>query len=212
MSKTSYALIGIMITALLFMGAVRAYEFYERKAAQWEEERQAAQGTFSFQNIPVSLAPPQAEAMEEPEILPADVTSMSILPENAPAGFADKQELSSQPVLLTDSPLAAEEAVRQAKDTLRSIVQDYQNEPEIKAFNRELAKASHGQAVDLSALGEGDLRQLLQDNPQIQTVVSKHMQDPAFAQKAQQILSNPQFIESVRQLQQYGTPAGKKEK
>lgn len=207
MSKTSYLCIAIMITALLYMGAVRGYQFYAKKAAQWEEERQQQTAGFSFQNVPISLAAPQAEPMSAPRPLPADATSISILPESQPAP-AEPQVVAqpatpSQAVFLEDVPLPPEQTVQQATDTLRSIVQDYKNEPEIKAFNQELAQVTKGQAVDLSSLGKGDLRQILQDNPQIQAVVAKHMKDPAFAQKAQQILSNPQFVESVRQLQKH---------
>ena len=207
MSKTSRLLIVIMVTALLYMGAVRGYQFYQAKVAQWEEERQQqADAAFSFQDVPVSLAAPQAELVQAPVVLPADATSINILPENGvapePKPAADKAA-AAQAVFLEDAPLSAEEEVRQAKDTLRSIVQDYKNEPEIKSFNQELSQVTNGQAVDLSSLSKGDIRQLLKDNPQIQAVVSKHMQDPNFAKKVQQILSNPQFVQSVQQLQRH---------
>ncbi len=206
MSKISRLLIAIMVTALLYMGAVRGYQFYQNKVAQWEEERQnQASAAFSFQDVPVSLAAPQAEAVPAPVILPADVTSMNILPENgtAPAQYTAETTPQSLPavVFLEDVPLSAQDEIKQAKDTLRSIVQDYKNEPEIKSFNRELAQVTNGQAVDLSSLSTGDLHQVLQDNPQIQAVVSKHMKDPDFAKKVQQILSNPQFVQSVQRLQ-----------
>ena len=45
MSKTSYALIALMVAALLFMGAARGYP---------------------FQNVPVSLAAPRAEPVSAP--------------------------------------------------------------------------------------------------------------------------------------------------
>ena len=61
--------------------------------------------------------------------------------------------------------------------------------------------------MDLSSLGGGDLKQVLKDNPQIQSIISKHMQNPDCARKVQQIFSNPQFVQSVRQLQQAGMSA-----
>lgn len=207
MSKTSYGLIALMITALLFMSAVRGYQFYQKKVAQWEEERlNRPDAAFSFQQVPVALSAPQAEPVEYPQVLPADITSMAILPLNADNSAAGKAVslTTSQSVILEDAPLCEEQAVEQAQATLRSIVRDFKDEPEIKAFNRELATATKGQAVDLSALGGNDLGKILKDNPQIQAVVSKHMQDPNFAQKVQQILSNPQFVQSVRQLQKSG--------
>ena len=130
-----------------------------------------------------------------------------------PADGTDRPVQTTAEVFLEEVPLSAEKRVQQAKDTLRSIVQDYKDEPEIKAFNQELKQLTRGQAADLSALGNGNLQQLLKDNPQIQAVVSKHMQDPDFARKVQQILTNPQFVQSVRELQQQGTkiPTTKKQ-
>ncbi|WP_428074327.1 hypothetical protein [Candidatus Avelusimicrobium luingense] len=216
MSKTSYCLIAIMITALLFMGAVRGYQFYQKKVAQWEEERlNSPDAAFSFQRqTPVALSAPQAEPVSNPQILPADITSMAILPLNADESAAGKSVslTTSQSVVLEDAPLPETQAIEQAQETLRSIVRDFKDEPEIKAFNQDLAKATQGQAVDLSALGGGDLGKILKDNPQIQEVVSKHMQDPNFAQTVKQILSNPQFVESVQQLQKHSAGAAKNQK
>lgn len=185
MSKTSYTLIIIMLAALAYMGALRGYQLYERKTAQWEEERQAAQGPFSFQQVPISLAAPQAEPTARPVVF---------------------KEGANADIFLEDKPLPTELQTKQAQDTIVSILDDFKDEPSVQSFNKDLAQATQGQAVDLSALGGGDLAQVLRDNPQIQQVVSKHMQDPEFAQKVQQIFSNPQFVESVRHLQQQGAP------
>ena len=185
MSKTSYTLIIIMLAALAYMGALRGYQLYERKTAQWEEERQAAQGPFSFQQVPISLAAPQAEPTARPVVY---------------------KEGANADIFLDDKPLPTELQTKQAQDTIVSILDDFKDEPSVRSFNKDLAQATQGQAVDLSALGGGDLAQVLRDNPQIRQVVSKHMQDPEFAQKVQQIVSNPQFVESVRHLQQQGAP------
>lgn len=222
MSKTSYALIAVMITALLYMGAVRGYQFYQEKAAQWEEERQNSTDIFSFQNVPVSFAAPQAEAVSRPVPLPEQNSSISILSDNEitrtkiipeQVDGAGIPVNATGEVFLEDTPLPVEKQVQQAQDTLRSIVQDYKDEPEIKSFNQELKKVTKGQAIDLSSLGSGDLNQLLKDNPQVQAVVAKHMKNPEFARKVQQIFNNPQFVQSVRQLQQSGIkiPANQKQ-
>ena len=222
MSKTSYALIAVMITALLYMGAVRGYQFYQDKAAQWEEERQNSTDIFSFQNVPVSFAAPQAEAVSRPVPLPEQNSSISILSDNEitrtkiipeQVDGAGIPVNATGEVFLEDTPLPVEKQVQQAQDTLRSIVQDYKDEPEIKSFNQELKKVTKGQAIDLSSLGSGDLNQLLKGNPQVQAVVAKHMKNPEFARKVQQIFNNPQFVQSVRQLQQSGIkiPANQKQ-
>lgn len=191
MSKTSYTLIFIMLAALAYMGALRGYQLYERKTAQWEEERQNSQGAFTFQQVPLSLAAPVAEAVSQPRVF---------------------KEGATADVFLEDQPLPTDLETKQAQDTITSILDDFKNEPSIRSFNEDLAKATHGEAVDLSALGGGDLAQVLRDNPQIGQVVTKHMQDPEFAKKIQQIFSNPQFVESVRHLQQQGLPAVQQKK
>lgn len=183
MSKLSYILIAIMAAALIFMGAVRGYQLYQRKAAQWEEERVREQGAFSFQNVPVSLAAPKADPM------------------SLPVRF---NPAASQDVFLEDAPLAPEQEVRQAQDTIASILEDYKDDERLRAFNQDLSAASSGKAVDLSALSGGDLKQVLLDNPEIAAVVGKHMQNPDFAKTVQQILTNPQFVKSVQDLQRAG--------
>ena len=191
MSKTSYALIFIMLAALAYMGALRGYQLYERKTAQWEEERQAEQGPFSFQQVPLSLAAPRAEPVSQPVVF---------------------KEGANAAVFLEDQPLAAPLQTKQAQDTIASILDDFKKEPAIRSFNEDLSRATRGQAVDLGSLGGGDLAQMLKDNPQVGQVVAKHMQDPEFADKVQQIFSNPQFVESVRRLQQLGAPAAPQKK
>ena len=187
MSKTSILLILIMAAALVYMGAVRGYELYQKKVAQWEEERAEQIDSFSFQNVPVSLAAPQAEPMARPVLFNPNT--------------AQEQE-----VFYEDAPLAPAEQTKQAQDTILSIVQDFNNQPEMQAFNKDLKQATQGSAPDLSALSGGDFAQVLKQNPEIAQVITKHMQNPEFAQTVQQIFSNPQFVESVRQLQRVQEP------
>jgi len=181
MSKRSYLCIAIMLAALLYMGAVRAHQWYARQKLEWENERQESVGAFSFQQVPVSLAAPQAEPMAEPVLFSTS---------------------AAQAVFLEDAPLPAEQQERQAQDTLTSIVRDYNEEPAVQSFNAELSQATRGEATDISALSGAGLEPLLEQYPQVKEIVAKHMKDPTFAQTVDQIFSNPQFIESVRQLQQ----------
>ncbi|MBR4592346.1 MAG: hypothetical protein IKO35_03975 [Elusimicrobiaceae bacterium] len=178
MSKTSYGLICIMLAALIYMGAVRIYQWYERKTVQWEEERLETEGAFSFQHVPVSLAAPQAEPMPGP-VLFSTATA----------------------IFLEDAPLSPAQEEKQAHETIQSILKDFEQEPPVAEFNRELASVTNGQATDISALSDANLAQLLEKDPQIKAVISKHMQNPQFAELIEQIFSNPQFVESVRRLQ-----------
>ncbi len=192
MSKLSYVFIGIIAAALIFMGAVRGYQLYERKTAEWEEQRRREEGAFSFQNVPLSLASPQAEPVSYPVLFDPS---------------------STKDVFLEDIPLAAEQEIQQARDTISSILEDYKTDVNLQSFNQDLAAATDGKAMDLRALSGGDLKQVLADNPEISAVVSKHLQNPDFAKTVQQILTNPQFVKSVQDLQQHeagGTAAAKK--
>lgn len=180
MSKTSYFLIAVIVTALLFMSAVRGYQFYAKQAAIRQAEHDSQTQPFYFQNVPLQLAPPQAEPVSKPVL------------------FSSRK----QEIFLEDVPLSPEQQTQQAKDTLESILADYKDDLNLRAFNAELKKVTQGEAADLMGLSSGDLGKIISKNPQISEVVSKHMQNPDFAKTIQQIFSNPQFIQSIQQLQQ----------
>ena len=179
MSKTSYALIGLMVAALLYMGAACLYEKWE----QYTQAQQAAELTdaepFSFQHVPLSMAAPQAEPVQTP------VKYQRILPE----------------IYLEDTPLSPEQKDQQAQDTLVSIVEDFKADPSIIEFNRDLQTATQGNMQNLADLSSKNLAQFTQQNPQIVQVVQKHMKNKDFAAKINEIFSNPQFQQSMRQLQ-----------
>ena len=179
MSKTSYALIALMVAALLFMGAARGYQFYQQKVAQWEQERQETEGAFTFQNVPVSLAAPRVEPVSPP-----------VLFQGTKADY-----------FIEEKPLTQEQAEKQAVDTIHSILADFADDEKLQAFNKELAAASKGEALDIAGLSGGNLAQVMQQNPEIAEVVGKHMQNPDFAKTVQQIFTNPQFVKSIEQLQ-----------
>jgi hypothetical protein len=179
MSKKSYALIFIMLAALIYMGAARGYQFYQQKVAEWEQERQSAEGAFSFQNVPVSLAAPRAEPMPAPVLFQG----------------------TKEDLFIEEKPLSKEEAEKQAVDTIHSILADFSDEEHLQKFNEELTAVSGGKALNISSLSGKNLGQLMQQNPEIAGVVSKHMQNPDFAKTVQQIFTNPQFLKSIEQLQ-----------
>lgn len=178
MSKTSYTLIAIMIIALIFMGAIRGYQVYQKKVAQWQEER-ANENAFTFQNVPLSLAAPQAE------------------PTPDPISF----ETIHKDVFLEEAPLSNEDQQIQAKQTIHSILNDYKDDPSLQEFNKELSQLNADGKVSFEQLSTADLSQIIKSNPEIRSIVSKHMQNPDFSKLVQQILTNPQFADSVKQLQ-----------
>lgn len=182
MSKVSYILIAVMLAALLYMGAVRGYQVYERKAAEKAAEEAANTGVFTFQNVPVTLAAPLPEPVSRPVVFDPSQTA----------------------IFLEDAPLSDERQKQQAQETIASILADYEQDPNIQKFNRDLAAATQGGVEDLGALGGVELVKILKENPQVGRVVQENMKNPAFAKTIEQIFTNPQFVESVKQLQGAG--------
>lgn len=180
MSKTSYTLIAVMIAALIFMGAVRLHEVYEHKREIAEEASRNDGDLFSFQHIPVSLAGPQTQLPQAPV-------------EYKPQGPV---------VYLEDTPLTPEQQQQQARDTIASILADFEQETALAGFNEEIQQASHGEIQGLEDLSTQNLNYLIQQNPQIKGVVVKHLKNPNFSKIIDEIFSNPQFQQSVQTLQQ----------
>ncbi len=187
MSKTSYALIGLMVAALLYMGAARLYEKWEQHVEAQNAAALVDGEPFSFQHIPVSMAAPQAEPMQDP------VQYQRVLPE----------------IYLEDPSLSKEQKDQQAQDTLSSIVDDFKADPAVAQFNKDLQTATQGDMQNLADLSSQNLAQFVQQNPQIMQVVQKHLNNKDFAAKINEIFSNPQFQQSVRQLQ--GNPQAPKQ-
>ena len=179
MSKTSYALIAVMVAALLYMGAVRLYEKWEQHVEAQNAAALVDGEPFSFQQIPVSLAAPQAEPVQTPV----------------------KYVTQYQAVYFEDEPLTEPQKTQQAQDTLASIVEDFKADPAVAQFNQDLQTATQGTMQNLADLSSQNLAQFVQQNPQIIQVVQKHLNNKDFAAKINEIFSNPQFQQSVRQLQ-----------
>jgi len=179
MSKTSYFLLALMAIALIYMGAVRLQEWRTAKQEMQEIADRNDGNPFTFQQVPVSLAAPEVELMQNP------VKYQRPFPE----------------VYLEDAPLTAQQQVEQAQETIVSIVEDFKDEPAIIEFNQDLQEASQGEVKDLADLSTQNLQQILQKNPEINRVVEKHMKDVDFAKILGEIFENPQFQQSVKELQ-----------
>jgi hypothetical protein len=175
MSKTSYALICIMMAALCYMGAVRAYQFYQSKV----EAQQEMYGNTSLSRL--------AEA---------DNTESVPTLWQAPA----------EDIFLEEKPLSQVKKEQQAKETIQSILNDYRMNPALRKFHADLEEATHGQVKRLDDLSGSNLANIMAEHPEIRSVVSKHMQSADFAAALQQIFSNPQFQQSVQDLQGKSIP------
>ena len=184
MSKKSYFLIAVMLAALIYMGAARGYQWYERKAAEKAALEATDGNAFTFQSVPVSLAAPMPE------------------PVSRPVAFDPAQTA----IFLETAPLAGDKQQQQAQETIESILADYQEDPQMKKFNEDLSETTQGKVENLGALGGAELIKILQENPQVGKVVQESMQNPEFAKTVEQIFTNPQFVESIKQLQ--GAAAG----
>lgn len=168
-----------MCTALCYMGAVRAYQFYEREKNEYMQRQLNDGDPFTFQKKPIALPSRQPERMS----LPVEYTP------------------PPQDIFLEDPPLSEEQQNKQAQDTISSIIDDFRNEPALRDFNAQLNAVSAGQMQTLDDLSDPNLAQIIKTNPEIQAVVSQHMQNPDFAKLINEIFSNPQFQQSVEQLQ-----------
>lgn len=179
MSKTSWFFIVLIVAALGYMGAVRWQEY--RAALQEAQEAAARQDgePFSFQQMPISLAAPQAQPLQDP------VLYRPQHPE----------------IYLEDTPLTEDQQRAQAHDTITSILADYKNEPALAQFKEEIQAATDGQVQGLEDLSSQNLAQIIQQNPQITGVVEKHLKNPDFAKLIDEVFQNPQFQQSVQTLQ-----------
>ncbi len=185
MSKTSYALIALIMAALVYMGAVRLHEAYLRNRQARQEASQQDGNPFTFQNIPVSLAAPQEEFSP------------------APVEYRPHEN----EVFLEDTPLSPLQQRKQAQDTIASIMADFQQETALAGFEQEIRQVSHGRVNGLADLSTQPLDPIMQTYPEISGVVSKHLKNPDFSKAIDEIFQNPQFQQSVKQLQQNSSSA-----
>ena len=134
---------------------------------------------FTFQQIPVSLAAPEVEWVQDP------VQYKRTYPE----------------IYLEDTPLSPEQQLQQAQETIASIVEDFKNDPAMEEFNKDLQAASNGEVKDLVDLSTQNLQQILQQNPEVSHIVEQHAKNVDFAKVLKEIFENPQFQQSVKELQ-----------
>ena len=187
MSKTSYFLLALITAALIYMGAVRWQQWRAEKREKQEIASQNDGTPFTFQQVPISLAAPEVELMKTPV----------------------KYQRSYPEIYLEDAPLAPQQQAEQAQKTIVSIVEDFKNEPAVAQFNQDLQKASSGEVKDLVDLSTQNLQELLTKNPEIGQVVQKHSADVNFAKVLKEIFENPQFQQSVKELQEKGAATQK---
>ena len=175
MSKTSKILLIVMLAALCYMGAVRAYQFYEAKV-EAQKQAQAAEPVFSHVTFAADEVRPKPTLWTPP----------------------------AQDVFIEEPPLTDELETQQAKETLESIFNDYKNDPALQQFNQDLKQATGGQIPDLEALSNQSINQIIMQNPQIGEVIKKNMSSADFQRVLNEIFSNPQFQQSVKQIQGEG--------
>lgn len=177
MSKTSYALIFIMLGALAFMGAFRGYQWYQHRVQIYNEQHPA----------PSLFAPESNE-----------------LPQQA---AAQRWQPAQEDIFLGDQPLSEVLQEQQAKETIESILNDYRMDPLFRKFNEDLERVTNGKVKSFSDLSTQSLTQILQDNPEIEELVRSNETKEDFMKVLQEIFSNPQYQKSVQRLQGGTIPA-----
>lgn len=171
MSKISYALIFIMLMALAYMGALRGYQWYQRRVALYNEQHPA----------PSLFAP-------EPDTLPKPVAVEAWKP-------------AKEDIFLEEKPLDDVLKEQQAKETIESILSDYRMNPAFRKFNEELERITEGKIKDFGELSTQSLTQIFQEHPQIAQIVRENETREDFMRVLQEVFSNPQYQKSVQQLQ-----------
>lgn len=178
MSKTSYFLIALMVAAVAFLAAMRGVQVYEKRVARVEESQRSI---LTFQNVPINFAPqPQEPARPQPMPGRGGIT---------------------RDVFLEDAPLTPQQGWQQAQETVESILADYQSNPALQAFNRDLRRSTGAEQVDLTLLSGPNLAATLAKYPQLQGIIAEHLKNPEFVKVTQEIFQNPQFVQSVSVLQ-----------
>ena len=178
MSKLSRFLIGVIITGLAFIAGIHLYRAYERYVQQTQSEE--ANATQTFHRVPVSYQP---------------------LPPQLPVYKRYPEQGLAQEVYLEDPVLPPEQEQEQARQTVKSILSDYQRHEKVLAFYADLQQAT-GKPIRLEDLSSENLVSLMLQYPQIQDVIIRHSQDPEFAAVMREVFTNPQFVQSVAVLQQ----------
>ena len=175
MSKLSRFLIGVIIAGLAFITSINLYRAYEKHVQETESDSFATQ---TFHQVPVSYAP------VEPDI----------------PVYKKYEEPGQKEIYLEDPTLDPEQAQQQARETVKSILEDYRQDPSLQAFYQDLQEST-GKNINLEDLSGENLGAILQQYPQVQEVIRQHSQDPQFAKTLQEIFTNPQFVQSVAVLQ-----------
>ena len=171
MSKISQILIVIMLAALGYMGAVRAYQFYMHK---------------------VQLQQEQVEEVSSPFVR---------LAEDDPRPMPIQWQPPTEDVFIEEKPLSAVLEGQQSKETIESILNDYRMNPAFRKFNEDLKNATQGNIQSFDELSNQSLAQIVVQHPEVNEVIRKNLQSEDFAQMIKQVFSNPQFQQSVKQLQ-----------
>ena len=180
MSKTSYALIFVMLITVAYMGAFRGYEWYQRRVKLYNEQHPA----------PSIFAP-------EPDTLPAPAAVEAWRP-------------AKEDIFLEEKPLDEVLQEQQAKETIESILNDYRMNPAFRRFNEQLEQVTNGKIKDFGALSTQSLAQIFQEHPQILQIVRENETKEDFMRVLQEIFSNPQYQKSVQKLQGGTVPAAVK--
>ena len=176
MSVLSRCLIGVMLLGLAFVVGLRLYRSYEQTVAEQTAQTETLGQSFS-------RSYPAAANQQLPVFRGFPIA-------NLPAE-----------VYIEDAALPADLNKEQARQTLRSILADYQDNAALQSFYADLFQST-GESLDLTSLSGDNMTVLLAKYPQIQDVIAKHTQNPEFVKTLQEVFSNPQFVRSVAVLQQ----------
>lgn len=180
MSKKSIFFITIIILCCAVATGNRIMRYYEEKKPAKKRARIEVAEPVRYPHDPAPLSLPEDYYKTELFDLHEETGNTRVL-FNLQA--MDEQELEAAAKEI--EPLAAR---------AQALINKYKNEPVIKAFNQDLAAAGLN-GVSFTSLNTGNFAKALEENPEIQNVVMKYVQNEDFLKALQKLAEDPELRE-----------------
>ncbi|WP_428897307.1 hypothetical protein Dip518_001094 [Parelusimicrobium proximum] len=196
MSKKAYFfLFGIVIS----FGVMISYTVYESYAEYVAKQNAAApdnRNMFYSAATEENTPPPQSHTASL-SFSSEEVSAVSVSNDSVPVNISTPAPVSAEITNIIEEAEKNKEAVVQAvrtnkelKNNAKTVLDKYMAVPVVAQFNADLQAA--GVNTDFSSLAGGDFAQMMQQNPQLQSVLIKYSQNPEFVKALQQMMADPE--------------------
>ncbi|MGB2578570.1 hypothetical protein AAIR98_000489 [Elusimicrobium simillimum] len=195
MSKLSYFLFTVLVIWIAAMGAYRGWQYY---AAYTEKANASRDNAPLFSVVNADTSPDGATQPYS--------TMAAVMPGSQAQTAAQDYAVGVVPPSYKDNVIEQPSALpvitknQELQNRAEKVYAKYSTNPLIKSFNQDLQKAGV-KNIDFTKLAGGDFPTILQQNPQLQTVLLKYSQDPQFLLLLQQMISDPEVAALTKELQ-----------